>query len=415
MKPHRPRRRTWKASLVGLAALVLVGCGRTRRPAGHGDDASPGPGLDAAIAPPPPVEVIPCPVPHDPDATAELDQLLDAAHAAGAERAGEAYTCADRAADLEPESVEAHHLRAEALTNLGRLGEAEGAYRLALALDPADPDTLRAVADFLLAVKPERSRDDLRTALALAQRGARLADARSPRPDQLLAALLVLVAQAENELGRADRALGATERALEVDLASVDARYERGLALFNLLRFAEAEREFRQVLGASADDAFAHHSLGLVLEWLGQPAEAIDHLTRAEQLAPRDFPPELDAAPALFRAEIDGFLADLPPDRQAALADVAIEVADLPAEDDLRSVEPPFPPTILGLFRGLPAGADDDGGDAPARAIVLYRKNLLRAVTSVPELRRQIRETLAHELGHFDGHDEDELRRRGME
>lgn len=65
----------------------------------------------------------------------------------------------------------------------------------------------------------------------------------------------------------------------------------------------------------------------------------------------------------------------------------------------------------MGLFRGLPLG------DEPSepRSIVLYRKNLLRAVRSPAELIREIKKTLLHELGHLHGADEDDLREEGLE
>ena len=63
---------------------------------------------------------------------------------------GAAWTCADRATDLAPLSVEAHHLRGASLAALHRDDEAQMAYSLALALDPDDPETLRAVADFYI-------------------------------------------------------------------------------------------------------------------------------------------------------------------------------------------------------------------------------------------------------------------------
>jgi predicted Zn-dependent protease with MMP-like domain len=92
---------------------------------------------------------------------------------------------------------------------------------------------------------------------------------------------------------------------------------------------------------------------------------------------------------------------------------IKIEVADLPDPADLKAVSPPFPPTILGLYRG-PVGRSPAAGDDPP-SIVLYRKNLARAVKSRAELTEQIRDTLLHEIGHLEGLDEDDLRRRGME
>jgi predicted Zn-dependent protease with MMP-like domain len=88
----------------------------------------------------------------------------------------------------------------------------------------------------------------------------------------------------------------------------------------------------------------------------------------------------------------------------------------------------------MGLYRGLPIGEEAEPAlasgakpvppalasarsaeRAPPRAIVLYRKNLARAVRSRSELDRQIRRTLVHEIGHLRGLDEDELRRLGLD
>jgi predicted Zn-dependent protease with MMP-like domain len=50
-----------------------------------------------------------------------------------------------------------------------------------------------------------------------------------------------------------------------------------------------------------------------------------------------------------------------------------------------------------------------------ARTIVLYRKNLARAVASRDELVAQVRTTLLHEIGHLRGEDDEALRARGLE
>ena len=152
-----------------------------------------------------------------------------------------AWTCADRAADLSPQSVEAHHLRGVALAALGRDAEAQTAYSLALAIDPDDPETLRAVADFYINGKGERGRDALRLGLELAQRGSRRALARRKRNPPLAADLAVLEAQALNDLGRSDEALERIDVALRIAPGRGDALHEKGVALFNLSRFAEAQ------------------------------------------------------------------------------------------------------------------------------------------------------------------------------
>lgn len=194
-------------------------------------------------------------------------------------------------------------------------------------------------------------------------------------------------------------------------------------------------------VSAPGNTAWAQHYLGLTLEMLGEAAAAERALAEAERLAPADFPKPLAVTPADFRALVDKEVAALPAELRRDLAQVTLETADLPEIADLiadvAAGHPPLSPTILGLFRGLPlpesspasakspqrpgapvacppGGAAADGSDEP-RSIVLYRKNLLRAVRTREDLVTEIRTTLLHELGHLRGEDDDTLRDRGLE
>lgn len=353
----------------------------------------------------------------EPSDEGRLGLLLDeAGRQLEAQAWADAFTCADMAADLAPRSIEAHHLRAAILAGAGHDERAAVAYGLALALDPEDPETLRATADFYINVTRARSRDTTALGLELARRGFARATARRRGQADLRARLALLEAQAWNDLDRADEALERASEAVRLSSELVDAVHERGVALFNLGRFAEARGQFERVLTALPDDAFAHHLLGLTLEQLGERQRAEDHLARARTLAPDEFPPAVEITAAQMRAEIDRVLASLAPARAAQVRQVSIVVADLPDPADLRAVSPPFPPTILGLFRGLPLGTEPaPGEDVPERAILLYRLNLARAVRSRDELSQQIERTLLHEIGHLEGLDEDDLRRRDLE
>ena len=73
-------------------------------------------------------------------------------------------------------------------------------------------------------------------------------------------------------------------------------------------------------------------------------------------------------------------IATLPAERRARVAAIKIEIADLPDPADLAAVKPPFPPTILGLYRG-PVGR----GRAGARR----RAAVDRAVSQEPRARGQ--------------------------
>jgi predicted Zn-dependent protease with MMP-like domain len=51
----------------------------------------------------------------------------------------------------------------------------------------------------------------------------------------------------------------------------------------------------------------------------------------------------------------------------------------------------------------------------PPRAIVLYRRNILRSLRTAAELDAAIERTLLHEVGHLRGEDDGSLRDRGLE
>jgi len=376
---------------------------------------APGEGGAVHADEPEPTTIPPDGCPLTGDDVRDPDALLDAADARLA--AGDyaaAAACAEVAGDLLPRSVEAHHLRASALAALDRYAEAEVEWAMALALDPDDPETLVAAAHFYINVLPPKSRETTMVGLEHARRGAAKASSRRRKDRELRARLALLQGQALNDLARSDEALAKINEAIALAPTMIEARYERGVALFDLCRFEEAAAAFTAVLREAPEDPYAHYHLGLVYERDGREAEARAHFSKAWAQPGGEFWPPVEISDAEFRAETQRAIAEEPPQVRALLDGVTVEVADLPARDDLLAVDPPFAPTILGLFRGLPRGADPVPG-APPRAIVLYRKNLARAAHSRDELNRQIRRTLLHELGHVAGLDEDELRRRGLE
>ena len=92
-------------------------------------------------------------------------------------------------------------------------------------------------------------------------------------------------------------------------------------------------------------------------------------------------------------------LDDLPIEIAAALANVAVVLED----------ENPDDPDLYGLFEGVPLiEGGPQPGDLPNR-IAVYRRPLEEDFTDPDELRREIRITVLHELGHAIGLDEDRL------
>lgn len=98
-----------------------------------------------------------------------------------------------------------------------------------------------------------------------------------------------------------------------------------------------------------------------------------------------------------FEDEVTRALDELPPEFAAKLENVAIVV-----EDENRGE-----PDLLGLFEG--------GGEYMPDKVTIYRLPLEADYPEPEELRRQIRITVLHELGHYFGMDEDRLGHLGYE
>jgi predicted Zn-dependent protease with MMP-like domain/Flp pilus assembly protein TadD len=348
----------------------------------------------------------------------EAERLVEAA--ADALERGDlsgALASAEAACDADPRSVPACHYRAAALAELSRTEEAVRWYERALAIGPNDLDLLLGAADLYVnrLPGPEPDRDSLERGLELARRGAKLA-LRAEEPG-LAGEFALLEGMALNQLGDARAALPRIEAALADRPDDREAGLERGLALYELCRFDEARAQLLDLVRAAPDEAWAHHTLGLIAARQGDRQEAARRLERARRLAPEDFPPPTALSPAAFDAVVEEALASLPEPIRRYLSNVAIAVEDVPADDDLLASDPPLSPSILGIFRGAPLGQKgsmDPWSHFPS-SIVLYQGNLQAFARSREELVEQIRLTLIHEVGHFLGLDEEELWRRGLD
>ena len=105
-----------------------------------------------------------------------------------------------------------------------------------------------------------------------------------------------------------------------------------------------------------------------------------------------------------FEALVAQALNGLPRTFREKLTNVAIIVEDLPKEAESEGL-------LLGLFHGIPRTEKSVFFSTPPGRIVLYQRNIEAVCASEAEVRRQIRATLLHEVGHYFGLTEDELRR----
>ena len=103
-------------------------------------------------------------------------------------------------------------------------------------------------------------------------------------------------------------------------------------------------------------------------------------------------------------------LDSLPEEFRCRIHNVAILVEDIPPHQS-----PPRPGQqsrlLLGIFHGVPSTKKSvfDWSVGPAH-IVLYQKNIEAICSTEAEVRQQIRQTLMHELGHYFGMTEEQLK-----
>jgi predicted Zn-dependent protease with MMP-like domain len=107
-------------------------------------------------------------------------------------------------------------------------------------------------------------------------------------------------------------------------------------------------------------------------------------------------------------------LDDLPELFRQALDNVAVVVEDWPPEWLLDELEVPPDDILYGFYHGipLPERSVSFSGTLPDK-ISIYRGPLEEDFPDRRELKREIRLTLLHEIGHYFGMDEEELERLG--
>jgi predicted Zn-dependent protease with MMP-like domain len=118
---------------------------------------------------------------------------------------------------------------------------------------------------------------------------------------------------------------------------------------------------------------------------------------------------------ARFRELVADALDDVPEPFRRHLETIEVVVEDEPSAAALRAMGlDPRRDTLFGLYEGTPLGARAlaDGPLLPDRITIFYGP-LVRACRTPAAIRREIRATVIHELGHVFGLEDDELEAEG--
>ena len=112
-----------------------------------------------------------------------------------------------------------------------------------------------------------------------------------------------------------------------------------------------------------------------------------------------------------FVKVVEEVLDALPQEFRSRIRNVAVLVEDVPPNQPSSPQSGQQRRLLLGVFHGVPTTKKSifDLSTGPDH-IVLYQKNIEAVCSSETEVRKQIRLTVIHELGHYFWLDEDQLK-----
>ncbi len=334
-----------------------------------------------------------------------LDHAMEAAHGG---RTDEALAWLDEALKTHPGGAEAHNGRGEILWDEGKVEEALHEFERALSTDPKFTAAHLNRAELLIEEFSEYEQ-------AIGHCDALLAGTPElPRPDRATEAeIYYLKSKALFYLDDLEGALFLVRRALKAGGDQAVYRAFEGQILFEMGRFAEAQRPLERSVAMDPESGHATYHLGLVLERLGDDQAAGELFSRADALDPDHYPLPVEMEAARFQTVARDALDDLPRSIRDYVENVPVLIEDFPALDLVGQEN--VSPQILGIFVGVPRTEASVSQQEPEpNRVMLFKRNLEKVCRTEEDLVEQIQITVKHEIGHYLGLSEADLERLGL-
>lgn len=267
--------------------------------------------------------------------------------------------------------------------------------------------------------KFDRARDALENgsldqARKLAEEGVRiLEDESAPKNPNLLVeglSILGLVLVDQRTDREADRVF---RRIRKIKHDNPEAYYAEACYRMSRWDFDKSEKLLRQACRAEGLEGSSLDLLALIARYRGRKKEADDLYREAACYDPERCPMPVEMTDEEAAALVDEILESLPESVREALDNVHIDVVELP--DPKSDASADTDPEILGLYHGVPIPERSvfDPANHPDR-IRIFKHNLERIAWDRDHMKKELRTTLLHEIGHHLGWDEEDLAERGL-
>lgn len=112
-----------------------------------------------------------------------------------------------------------------------------------------------------------------------------------------------------------------------------------------------------------------------------------------------------------FEKLVEEALSQIPSKFKRHLQNIAVIIEDRPSREVSRETGGSSFRSVLGLYHGVPfKHRGPFYGNLPPDVIVIYKEPIENLCRSEEEIKRKVREVILHEIGHYFGLSEKELK-----